>query len=226
VTICVYALIGRTHARLVLDGVAGERLRAVAAGHIAAIAGEVRRMPAPSIRNLRRYAAIMDALASKVPALLPARFGTVVADPAELTFILRSRARTFRAGLRHVRGRRQMTIHLFSESEYGVGVRRRNRSTAAAADVLRLQRGTQYLRRKMAERAAEQAIPPVIDAAVRAYIKDQQVERRGGIVTIHHLVPRAAASKYRAAVERSAHEHGMRLIVTGPWPPYAFAATW
>ena len=242
-TICVYALIGRTRTRLDLAGVTGEPLRAVAAGHLAAIAGEVRRMPAPSIRNLRRYAAVVEALASKVPAVLPARFGTVVSDPAELLFILRSRGATFRGGLSHVRGRCQMTIHMFPESEYrvgvrsrsaepeykaGVGVPRRNRSrsTGTVAGVLRLQRGTQYLRRKMADHAADEAIPPAIDAAVRPYVKDREFERRGGVVTIHHLVPRATASKYRAAVERAAEEHGMRLIVTGPWPPYAFAATW
>lgn len=242
-TICVYALIGRTRARFDLAGVTGEPLRAIAAGHIAAIAGEVRRMPAPSIRNLRRYAAVVAALTSRVPAVLPTRFGTVVGDAAELLFILRSREATFRAGLRHVRGRCQMTIHMFPESESrapvrsrgaepeyeaGVGVRRRSRtrSTGTVAGVLRLQRGTQYLRRKMAEHAADEAIPPAIDAAVRPYVKDHEFERRGGVVTIHHLVPCATASKYRAAVERAAEEHGMRLIVTGPWPPYAFAATW
>jgi hypothetical protein len=77
----------------------------------------------------------------------------------------------------------------------------------------------------MAEHAADEAIPPVIDGAVRRYAKDQRVERRGGVLTIHHLVTRAAASKYRAAVERMADDRGIRLAVTGPWPPNAFAAT-
>ena len=143
-TICVYALIGRTRARLDLAGITGEPVRAIAAGDIAAVAGEVRSMPAPSIRNLRRYAAVIEALTSRVPAVLPARFGTVVADPAELRFILGSRAGTFRAGLRHVRGRCQMTIHMFPESEYGVGVR--SRSTKSEYEVdgvgVRALRGT------------------------------------------------------------------------------------
>jgi hypothetical protein len=221
VIICVYALIGRAGTRLNVAGVTGEPLRTIAAGHVAAVAGEVRRVPAANVGNLRRYAAVVDALASRVPAVLPARFGTVIVDPAELTFILRSRAETFRRNLRHVRGRSQMTIHLFTESDHRVEER-----ADAVARVRRAGEGTQYLQRKRAQRVAEEAIPSVIEAAARRYVKDQQVEHRSGIIRIHHLRPRAMATRYRAAVERAAAAHGMRVIVTGPWPAYAFAAAW
>lgn len=219
--ICVYALIGRAGTRLNVAGVTGEPLRTIAAGHVAAVAGEVRRVPAANVGNLRRYAAVVDALASRVPAVLPARFGTVIVDPAELTFILRSRAETFRRNLRHVRGRSQMTIHLFTEPEHRV-----EEWADAVARVRRAGEGTQYLQRKRAQRVAEEAIPSVIEAAARRYVKDQQVEHRSGIIRIHHLIPRAMATRYRAAVERAAAAHGMRVIVTGPWPAYAFAAAW
>jgi hypothetical protein len=92
--------------------------------------------------------------------------------------------------------------------------------------VRRAGEGTQYLQRKRAQRVAEEAIPSVIEAAARRYVKDQQVEHRSGIIRIHHLIPRAMATRYRAAVERAAAAHGMRVIVTGPWPAYAFAAAW
>ena len=226
--ICVYALIGRAGTRLNVAGVTGEPLRTIAAGHVAAVAGEVRRVPAANVRNLRRYAAVVDALASRVPAVLPARFGTVIVDPAELTFILRSRAETFRRNLRHVRGRSQMTIHLFTEPEHRFTEpdHRVEERADAVARVRRAGEGTQYLQRKRAQRVAEEAIPSVIEAAARRYVKDQQVEHRSGIIRIHHLIPRAMATGYRAAVERAAAAHGMRVIVTGPWPAYAFAAAW
>jgi hypothetical protein len=37
------------------------------------------------------------------------------------------------------------------------------------------------------------------------------------------LVPRSAVAAYRAAVERAAAERGLRIVISGPWPPYAFA---
>jgi hypothetical protein len=66
----------------------------------------------------------------------------------------------------------------------------------------------------------------VIRNVVQRYIKDERVEKRGGVVTINHLVPRRSVLRYRDAVERAARENEVRLMVTGPFPPYAFADTW
>ena len=115
--ICIYALVSPAPARLTIAGIGGERLRVIAVDRVAAVVGEIRRVPAPTITNLRRYAAIVEAIAVKVPAVLPARFATTVADREELAFILRSRGTALRQRLRAVRGRAKMTIRLVSESE-------------------------------------------------------------------------------------------------------------
>ena len=229
--ICVYALVSGASARLSLTGIAGERLRVITIDRVAAVVGELRRPPAPTIKNLRRYAASVEAIAGKVSAILPARFATMVADGEELAFILRSRRAALRQRLRAVRGRVQMTIRMVAGSDPGddplrgqtpvtgrTGVRPRNEAT----------HGTQYLQQRMAAAARARAVPGFepIRAAVRSLVKDERVERRGDIVTVNHLVPRAAPTRYRAAVERAAENSGVRLIVTGPWPPYAFADNW
>jgi hypothetical protein len=56
-----------------------------------------RRRPAPSTRNLRRYAGIIESIAARVPAILPVRFGTTFDDASELTLALHSRAAATRA---------------------------------------------------------------------------------------------------------------------------------
>ena len=226
----VYALVSSPPARLGVTGVGGERLRVITVDRIGAVVGEVRRAPAPSVRNLRRYAAVIESLALKVPAILPARFGTAVPNPDEVTFILRSRRATFRERLRAVRARTQMTIRLL-ESESG-DRSSPSRSTVTGRIRLRLgygaTQGTQYLQRRREIGAMAGAVPQFepIRAAVVRYIKDEQVEKRSGVVTINHLVPRTAVDRYRDALERAAEENGVRLIVTGPFPPYAFADSW
>ena len=228
--LCVYALVNAPPARLGVGGVTGERLRIITVDRISAVAGEVRRAPAPGVRNLRRYAAIVESIASRVPAILPARFGTTVTDLDELMFLLRSRRATLRERLRAVRGRAQMTLRLL-ESESG-DAPLRSRSTVIPRDVLRLgygaTQGTQYLQWRREIGAKARAVPEfeVIRDVVRRYIKDERVEKRGGVVTINHLVPRGSALRYRDAVEGAARENEVRLIVTGPFPPYAFADTW
>lgn len=229
--ICVYALVSPAPARLTLTGVAGERLRVVAIDRIGAVVGELRRVPAPSVRNLRRWAAVIESITARAPSVLPARFATTVADRDELAFILQSRGSMLRQRLRAVRARAQMTIRLLGsdrdDPQHGgdtrvtshTGVRPRYGAT----------QGTQYLQRRMAIAAAARAAPAAFEpirAAVRRYVKDERIDRIGNVITINHLVARTAAARYRDAVERAADENEVRLIVTGPWAPYAFADNW
>jgi len=209
---------------------AGERLRAIPFDGVMAIVGDVRRRPAASTRNLRQYAAVVESIAARMPAVLPARFGTTFDDVAELTLVLRSRGATMRRRLRAVRGRTQMTIRLLGsdpsdESYRGptpvtsrTGVRPRNKST----------QGTQYLRQRLAVLRTAREVPELapIQPALRRFVKDERVERRGDIATIHHLIPRSMVERYRSAVVRTATESDVRLVVSGPFAPYAFADNW
>jgi hypothetical protein len=240
VIVCVYALVSPAPARLRLTGMAGEPLRVVTANRIGAVVGGMRRAPAPSIRNLRRYAAVVEAIAAEAPAILPARFATTVTGDEELAVILASRGATLRRRLRAVRGRCQMTIRLLSslsesesesESESDEALLA-SRSAMAGRTRPRLAhgatQGTQYLRRRAALAASARAIPGFapIRAAVRRFVKDERVEKRAGIVTVNHLIPRAAVPRYRAAVEPAATANHLRLMVSGPVAPYAFADNW
>jgi len=80
----------------------------------------------------------------------------------------------------------------------------------------------------MATAVRERAIPAFepIRAAVGRFVKDERVEKRADVVTVNHLVPRTAVTRYRAAVTRAAGENHLRLMVSGPWAPYAFADNW
>ena len=98
------------------------------------------------------------------------------------------------------------------------GVRPRNRAT----------QGTEYLQRRWAIVRAAQQIPELapVREAVQRFIRDERIERRAGIATVHHLIPRASSERYRIAVERAAARAGVRLTLSGPWAPYAFAENW
>ncbi len=236
--LCIYALVslprrsgdakaGLPPERLRLTGIAGERLRVIRIGRLAVVVGEIRRSPAVSTANLRKYARLVNAIAAQVPAILPARYATTVRDVEELTLIVHARHAVWEQRLRAVRGRVQMTIRLLTPSESESGDHPfASRSTVTRRTRLRLAhgatQGTQYLKRKA------NGVPEMrpVRAAVRTYIKDERVEKRAGIATVNHLIARGAAARYLDAVQRAAAENDVRLIVSGPWPPYAFADTW
>jgi hypothetical protein len=43
------------------------------------------------------------------------------------------------------------------------------------------------------------------------------------LVSLYHLVARGEAARYRRAVTGAAAGLGLQVLVSGPWPPYAFA---
>ncbi len=110
--LCVYAIASRRAGRITVRGVAGETLQAIPIGRLDAIVGRVRAVPAPTARNLRRFDRMMSALWRRLPALLPARFGTAARDASDLQAMIHGREQTLRRRLRAVRNRAQMTVRI------------------------------------------------------------------------------------------------------------------
>jgi hypothetical protein len=188
-------------------------------------------VPAPTPDLLRRYEGTIAALADNMPALLPVRFGTCIETAEELVQVLRARRSAFQAALARVRHRAQMTVRVLRQGvrnapgEAGQGEPpARQRQVAAAGR--RAGTGAAYLhaRAVAVARAREVAGFAPVRAAVSRWVRDERVEKRAGIATVYHLVPRASVSRYRDAVTRAAAAAGLQVIVTGPWAPYAFAA--
>ena len=199
-----------------LRSIGGERLRLVRRGPLAAVVSDRSRMSS-SPANLRRYDRVMRELAARFPAILPARFGPSV-DEDELMFILSSRRASLTRALAMVRGRVQMTIRVLPRGgaeDRAIAQPREERSGAMT--------GRDYLAGKARAARAVAGFEPVRAAAAR-WVRDERVERRGGVSSVYHLIPSSSAGAYRRAVEASAASAGLRLTVSGPWPPYAFAA--
>jgi hypothetical protein len=222
--VCVYALASAAMPPVTpITGIARERVRAVRIGGITAFVGHVRRMPSPDEPILRRFDRVVRHLFVAVPALLPARFGTCFDTLDELTTVLRLRQASLRRALRVVRGRAQMTVRVIRGQEWGRDSRPHFLPNGPVGR-RPVTTGADYLRGRAEEAARQRAVPGFepVRASVARLVRAEHVDRRAGVATIYHLVPRAAAMSYRAAVERSAAAAGLHCVVTGPWPPYAF----
>jgi hypothetical protein len=185
-------------------------LRVIFVGPVAAIAGPP--LSAPTVEDaLRQQHAIVLALADRFDPLLPARFGSRMTH-ARIDAAIRGSADVVMRALNHVRGRRQMTVRL-------IGPERPERSEKPPAT------GTSYL----AARRAAHAVPAEgapLQQAVAPFVVDERIQPgRGGVrSTLFHLVSRDDVERYERAVEASApHLSPWRAVVSGPWPPFAFA---
>jgi hypothetical protein len=164
--------------------------------------------PAVNEEELRRQHSIVLRIADAAPAVLPARFGSLV-DEAELAKIVRERMNAFRDALERVRGNVQMTVR--------IAISR----SPARKDSPPQASGRAYLQRRLA--MASTALPMrarVLLASVSALVVDERRKASdAGMVAIYHLVRRNDVRKYTDTLARG-RVKGMR--VTGPWPAFAF----
>jgi len=214
--VIVYAIIANRRAPTSLR-VGGERFRIVREGAIAAVVIDGGRRLAPTTANLRRYDRVVRGLAMRFPAMIPARFGTLMAED-ELAFTLSSRRAVLAAMLKRVRNRVQMTIRVMP-----TGARE---SALHDIDGPAPATGREYLIARARAAASARTVPgfnPVREAVSR-WVRDERVEHQEGVASVYHLIPRSSVPAYRAALQTSAAAANVKALVSGPWPPYAFAS--
>jgi hypothetical protein len=182
-----------------LRGALGEPIRAVAAGRLFALVGDVNEPPALTPDSLRAHEAAVRRLAEACAALLPVRFGATVENVD-----LESRELELLEALELVRGREQMTLRVYGEP------REPQRSS-----------GTAYLESLRRARAL-----PELDAlrsALADLVRAERTEVHGGslVASVYHLVDRGRAPEYLRIL--SGVSVPVRIAPSGPWPAWSFA---
>jgi hypothetical protein len=161
--------------------------------------------------DLWAHEAIVEALMED-GAVLPARFGTVLESVDRLRDELLSRHQEFASALDRVRGRVEL------------GVRAAWPERAPAATPAESSRA--YLERKLGEQhAATDATSTVHEPLARLAVDSTlRVEHTPYLTVIgSYLVDRGEVGRFRTEADRLARElDGVKLVCTGPWPPYSF----
>jgi hypothetical protein len=216
----VYALLGQAPQPGAWAGLREEPLRVLRVGDLVAAVGDMTEQPAVSEATLRAHDAVVRRLADAVDAILPVRFGSLLPE-ASLTDLLAVRAAELREALSLVAGREQMTLRVLGDAPA--------RADAAPEDVNAdgLGPGARYLAARRAEwrRAHEAPELAALRPALQPLVRAERVTRHDApplLASVYHLVDRGAAAAYQAAIEGAALG-SVRVVATGPWPPYAFA---
>ena len=178
-------------------------------------------VPPAEFGSLKRHHDVVARLASRVPAIIPVRFGTLLDDDA-IDEVLAERGDDLAAAFVAVRDRVQLT---WRRGRPAPGV------PSPASDILRptagvpAESGREYLRR--VAKAASPA-PPAAWRAVRATLKPLIAAERyqAGSSSLpealYHLVGRDTLARYSTVAAGLRHADAA-LTMTGPWPPFAFA---
>ena len=217
----VYALLAQAPDSPPGNGMAGECVRICRSGDLFAAVGDMARAPVVDAEGLRAHDTVVRRLTTMVDAVLPARFGSLLADDEALSRLVAVRTVELTDALRLVAGREQMTLRVYGEPVAG--------ASAIVDEPSPSTPGTAYLSERLRAERHARAVPEIawLRPVLATFIIAERVERhhtRPLLASVHHLIPRGRASTYLAVLERAAvSTRPVRVIPSGPWPPYAFA---
>lgn len=208
----LYAIVDRRPAASLGRGLARELLSVVRAAGIFVVVGRAGAAPA-SAANLRAHDRAVRRIARACSAVLPFRFGSVVADRAALTALLAPIAPHVPGALERVRDSVELTLRIYGQ----------------ASPPPRPARGAGPGTRFLHARLRQSQVPEIatVTSALAPFVRASRVERHDRpplIASVYHLVRSTDVRRYRAALASSARAlDRVRVESTGPWPPYAFA---
>lgn len=201
-------------------GIAEEPLSFVANGRlIAACSSHDGSGVPPTAENVLQHERAVERLMREA-VLLPARFGTAVQDDDAVRELLRAHGTELIEALERVRGCDELGVRVLQAT----GPEGREVAEESSPPTS----GRQYMLRRMAaERLATEAQhrSEAIHQDLSSLSQASTHRRAAGfLLTGAYLVRRDGVNLFRSRVgELGAANPDLRLLCTGPWPPYNFA---
>jgi Gas vesicle synthesis protein GvpL/GvpF len=178
----------------------------------------------------RAHHQVIAAAAESGPTL-PWRFATVYQGDERVTELLEQRGPQFAATLRRLAGRSEWGVKGYLVDQPSPPVAPPPAAGSPGTAYL-MQRRTLLLgqedHQRRVQRDADEiyaALSRLADSALLYAAQDQRLSNRSEMMVLNAacLIPRAHAEGFEAAVTDLADRYpGVRLEVTGPWPPYSF----
>lgn len=196
------------------QGLDGRPLRGVAEGPLLAVVSDHDGVdPEPTAAAMTAYEHIVCRLMDRA-AILPARFGSVLADEPAVRALLRGRRTDLLARLRRVRG----AVEIGLRASWRDGGRPRPDAPG--------QSGTSYLRDRLELRQSARRVAGELEplSAIALSARRTLVPRPDVPVLDAYLVDGGRVDEFVALVEQlDGALEDVELVCTGPWPPYSFA---
>ncbi|HTX08917.1 MAG TPA: GvpL/GvpF family gas vesicle protein [Solirubrobacteraceae bacterium] len=189
-------------------------LRTIVEGPLAAIVSDHSSAdPEPAGERLRDYELTVRRLMER-DAILPVRFGSVLADEGAARALLRRRRRDLLSRVRRVRGAVELALRASwrRDADGGPGVRP--------------PAGTSYLRERLERRQSARRVATELDplSALALWSRRTVAPEPDLPVLDAYLVERGRVAEFVALVgQLGDYLDEVDLTCTGPWPPYSFA---
>ena len=200
-------------------GVGGAAVRLVEEGGLGAAVSMID--PAdltPNVARLLSFARVVEALHAH-RTVLPMRYGCLLGDEGQLVDLLRDRGEEFAAILQGLDGCVEMGVRLLLPAEACAPRTPVESATRPAS-------GRAYLidraARARALAAAKERVLGALGGLAERTETDTNSRPGKRFASFYFLVKRGAMESFRQAFRRIERTESVRLLLSGPWPPYTF----
>jgi hypothetical protein len=205
-------------------GIDGAALRALRDAGVCVWVADVSTAPRPDLDHIREHDSVIRAAMDTGFTPVPIRFGQVAGSDDDVRSHLASR--DYRPDLERIAGCVEFGIRVLDpdarDPEPDAIDEERAGTGPGAAHMKMLAARMQALQRT---RARSLDVARELDGQLTRWARDTRIapsDRPAG-ATVAHLVQAAAADTYVARARELSHGHPpLRIVVTGPWPPYSF----
>ena len=177
----------------------------------------------PSVSTLLAYERVVEAIHAR-QTVIPMRYGCVMENKEQIVQLLEDHRREYEALLLRLSGRTEMGIRLLWPP-----------SATPLPSLLRLP-GAAYLaslRNRYNSQdtlASEEGLladrfVALLDDCFTEQRREVSLSHRGRLLSLYFLTPKSGAEEFRKMVRKLSTPYGVKLLLTGPWPPYNFVAS-
>lgn len=193
----------------------GMSLGLVARQDLAAVWAPADTVGEVTAETLWRHERVVEALMDDRD-VLPVRYGTCLPDEAAVAAFLEARHDELVTLLGNIRGAVEVSVRTLATD-----------TAPSAPETTRPNTGTEYLRARRRQGDAQDDAARVAHDPLTAVARAQRRRpptQPDELVRAAYLIDRSAVESFSALVaELQRHNPALRLICTGPWPPYSFA---
>jgi hypothetical protein len=178
--------------------------------------------------NALAHQAVVQAAMQRASAVMPCRFGTLLADEAQILALLQQHYAACEAELARLRDKLEVGVQAIFSGSQG--------DPEPAPEAAGLTAGMQYLLAKRRQSEASRALHDkaedfahTLNAATTPLWTEVKTQQRplqqGLLLSLYYLVQREQVSAFRHMYEQVRGSSAqLKLLYTGPWPPYSFSA--
>lgn len=213
-------------------GVEGQHVFVVAQNGLRAALSELGESGSvPDVSAVLAYEKVVEAFHRHL-TVIPMRYGCRFEDSSQAASLLESRREEYEAVLHQIEGMTEMGVHVLLEKSNKQGKRSPEAAPAGSFPPFSSS-GTGYLAARRQhyltlDRAALDhrcLVEELCDSLSGLYARSNAKlpsSKDANLLSVYFLMPRGSVEGFRRAARRRCSTEGIKLLVSGPWPPYNF----